>query len=249
MKPETRKALDAVLNQAAAEDHDRIMFKGLKQGYALCLADLAAELRSSGCEMFTAEGVMELIQAVSVKRPSGIPPATPAGHPLEVYVKDAMRTESRDFNAIVDRLCAKENTATPDVQMLRLLHFTLGLLTETGEFADGLKKYLFYGKPMDVRNLKEEFGDLNWYMAGLADTLNEMGVCTWAEALDANIRKLKTRYPNAFTETDALHRDVKRELDQVGKTDKGEDHASETHCTEPGGVAADEAKNTGQGGC
>jgi NTP pyrophosphatase (non-canonical NTP hydrolase) len=247
MKPETRKALEAVFDQAVTEDRDRIMLNGCKQGWALCLADMTAELRASGCRMFTDEGVMELIQAVSAKRPSSTTAATPATHPLALYVKDAMRTESRDFGAIIDRMCVTGEHAKPNVDMLRLLHFTLGLLTETGEFADGLKKCLFYGKPLDKTNLKEEFGDLNWYLAGLADVLDGMGVCTWPEALDANIRKLKARYPNLFTEQNALHRDVKRELNEVGEPKENKNNASQTNSTEPGKPSPDEAQDAGKG--
>lgn len=45
------------------------------------------------------------------------------------------------------------------------MHVMFGLRTETAEIEDALKKHRFYGKPLDVVNIKEEIGDLLWYIA------------------------------------------------------------------------------------
>lgn len=44
------------------------------------------------------------------------------------------------------------------------LHMYLGVYTEVGELLDAFKKYLVYGKPFDLVNVSEEFGDICWYM-------------------------------------------------------------------------------------
>lgn len=54
----------------------------------------------------------------------------------------------------------------------RLVHSALGLATEAGEVLDVLKKTLFYGKHLDVSNLREEISDLMWYVAILCDAMN-----------------------------------------------------------------------------
>jgi NTP pyrophosphatase (non-canonical NTP hydrolase) len=46
-----------------------------------------------------------------------------------------------------------------------LLHCVMGLSTEANELLDALKKSIFYGRELDVRNLKEEMGDIEYYMA------------------------------------------------------------------------------------
>ena len=73
------------------------------------------------------------------------------------YIKSAIKTESNDFEPIKNRLQSE--------QTIRLLHAGMGLSTESAEILDSLKKHIFYGKPLDEVNLKEEMGDLFWYLA------------------------------------------------------------------------------------
>lgn len=115
------------------------------------------------------------------------------------YVKNALVTESDNFEAISQRMGTQEN--------IRLLHAAIGLCTETGEIQDQLKKAVFYGKPLDKVNLAEELGDVFWYMAIMSDAL---GV-SFADIMAKNIAKLKTRYGSKFTENAALNRDIPAE--------------------------------------
>ena len=88
--------------------------------------------------------------------------------------------------------------------MMKLLHGALGLATESGELIDQLKKHLFYGKPLDVVNLKEEGGDAVWYVPVICDFLG----ISMQDMLKVNIEKLRIRYPERFTEDKALIRDL-----------------------------------------
>gem|GEM_PF-1860609 len=108
------------------------------------------------------------------------------------YQREALRTESGDLAAIAARLAVADPTQ-------RLLHAALGLASEAGEFADAIHRHVFYGQPLDFANLIEETGDLRWYTAIAASAL---GV-TLDEIDRANIAKLRTRFPEAFTETAA----------------------------------------------
>lgn len=83
-----------------------------------------------------------------------------------------------------------------------LLHALLGISSECGEFADALKKHIIYNQPLDKLNLKEEVGDLLWYIA-LASTWLDINI---EEAMQQNIDKLKLRYPEKFTELAAFVR-------------------------------------------
>ena len=115
------------------------------------------------------------------------------------YVENAIKTESVDFDKIKDRLSNKDT--------IRLLHAAMGASTETGEFVDMLKKHIFYGKDIDFVNAKEEIGDVLWYAAIAADVLKE----TMNNIMTVNIKKLKKRYPDKFTENDAINRDTDEE--------------------------------------
>jgi NTP pyrophosphatase (non-canonical NTP hydrolase) len=115
------------------------------------------------------------------------------------YIQNAIRTESTEFTAMNERLTSDGTK--------RLLHAGIGLSTEAGEFLDTLKKHIFYGKELDRVNLKEEMGDLFWYLAIACD---ELGV-EFEPLMETNIAKLKARYGEKFSEQKAEHRDLNHE--------------------------------------
>lgn len=110
------------------------------------------------------------------------------------YVKEAMRTDCEYDNALKTRCFS----------VVRLTHATLGIVSEAGEFADAIKKHVFANKPLDFVNLIEEIGDMFWYFAVVAD---EFGF-SFIDIMNANIAKLKLRYPEKFTEEDSANRNV-----------------------------------------
>jgi NTP pyrophosphatase (non-canonical NTP hydrolase) len=87
------------------------------------------------------------------------------------------------------------------------LHMILGMLTEVGELADIFKKDLAYNKKIDWINAKEELGDLMWYVANFCN-INNINL---EEILQTNIDKLRTRYPEKFTEENAINRNLEAE--------------------------------------
>lgn len=119
---------------------------------------------------------------------------------MDNFISDSMRTESSLFNKLVDKQ-GKQYDHT------RLIHAQMGMQTETAEFTDALKKSIFYGRPLDTTNLKEELGDLMWYMAIAMD---ELGTDFQTES-DRVIAKLKARYPEKFTTDNAEHRNLANE--------------------------------------
>lgn len=44
-------------------------------------------------------------------------------------------------------------------------HAGFGLMTEIGEILDTYKRHQFYKKPLDIKNLIEETGDVLWYLS------------------------------------------------------------------------------------
>lgn len=85
----------------------------------------------------------------------------------------------------------------------RLMMSAMGLAGEVGEVNDILKKHLWHGHNLDHEKLKIEIGDVAWYLTLLCNTL-EM---TLEEVLEANIQKLKRRYPAGFSSDASKNRE------------------------------------------
>jgi len=94
-----------------------------------------------------------------------------------------------------------------------LLHGAIGISTEAGEILDAFKKHLYYGKELDVINIKEEIGDIMWYVAILCRELD----LSMEDILQTNIDKLKARYPEKFSNYSAIHRDLQKEREILEK--------------------------------
>lgn len=77
----------------------------------------------------------------------------------------------------------------------RLSHGALGLSGEAGEVTDYIKKVIHHGKPFERSKLVDELGDVRWYLEHLAITV---GV-SMQEIEEANVYKLRRRYPNGFS--------------------------------------------------
>lgn len=90
--------------------------------------------------------------------------------------------------------------------LIRMIHASIGMSGETGEILDNLKKSMVYGKALDINNLKEECGDVLWYMAIFLHSLGS----SFEEVMTMNKEKLEKRYPTGFTEKDAMKRKDKQ---------------------------------------
>lgn len=88
-------------------------------------------------------------------------------------------------------------------------HCAYGLVTESGEIMDMFKKHKFYGRDFNMVNLKEELGDLLYYIHILCNEIDY----TVEQCRKDNIEKLAKRYPIKFE--DVLKRDVNTELNHI----------------------------------
>lgn len=118
---------------------------------------------------------------------------------MQDYIENVLKTESPVTPELVDRVSDKSN--------IRLLHAAIGMCTESGEFIDQLKKHIFYGKPLDKVNLKEEIQDTLYYI-GIA--MDELGTDFDKEQVK-NIAKLRARYGDKFTSEAAINRNLEKE--------------------------------------
>jgi len=104
-----------------------------------------------------------------------------------------------------------------------ILHGILGVATEGGEMLEALYAAYFEGKDFDKVNLLEESGDVMWYLALLLNK-PQPGV-TFEAVQHLNIDKLRKRYPDKFTNYDALNRNLEAEREVL------ERQPGDVHCT------------------
>ena len=88
-----------------------------------------------------------------------------------------------------------------------LINSVMGLCGESGEAIDIVKKWFAHGHELDKEHLKKELGDIAWYLAEAATALD----LTLEEILEANIEKLRKRYPEGFE----TKRSVDREKNDI----------------------------------
>ena len=75
-------------------------------------------------------------------------------------------------------------------EQANMWHMVTGIGGEAGEIIDCIKKHVIYQKPLDVENVKEELGDLLFYMSNLMQSVG----LSFKDVLQHNIDKLSVRY-------------------------------------------------------
>ena len=75
-------------------------------------------------------------------------------------------------------------------EQANMWHMVTGIGGEAGEIVDCIKKHVIYQKPLDIENIKEELGDLLFYMSNLMQSVG----LSFEEVLQHNIDKLSVRY-------------------------------------------------------
>ena len=83
-----------------------------------------------------------------------------------------------------------------------LINSVMGLCGESGEAIDMVKKWMAQGHELDKEHFAKELGDIAWYLAEAATAID----MPLEDILQANIDKLKKRYPEGFNTEKSLHR-------------------------------------------
>lgn len=83
-----------------------------------------------------------------------------------------------------------------------LIHMVLGISGEAGELLDAVKKSAIYRKPLDLENIVEELGDIEFFLQGLRDALG----ITKEATLEHNRAKLSKRYIDSYSDEQAQNR-------------------------------------------
>lgn len=114
-------------------------------------------------------------------------------------------SNEKDFAAMVARLSKPGDNIKDELtpKQAHLLHMAVGISGEAGELLDAVKKHAIYQKSLDVTNVVEELGDLEFFMEGLRQTI---GVSR-DEVLAKNVSKLSVRYHSGtYSNQQAQHR-------------------------------------------
>ncbi len=89
-----------------------------------------------------------------------------------------------------------------------LMHMVFGICGEAGELLDAVKKYVIYNKELDMDNIIEELGDIEFYMEGFRQELK----LNRGYVLLQNVKKLSERYSTGkYSDNQANERADKQE--------------------------------------
>jgi len=101
-------------------------------------------------------------------------------------------------------------------QAMRLDNAARGLAADAGEVCTAVMRHIEYGRELDVPNLLEEVGDCLWRLSQLCDAAG----ITLEMAMEANIQKLRVRYPDKYSEERAVEngRDRQAEAESLRRS-------------------------------
>lgn len=86
---------------------------------------------------------------------------------------------------------------------LLIVNGVMGLCGESGECIDLLKKSMFQGHELDKVHLAKELGDVAWYLAVSAYSIDY----DLERVLQMNVDKLRARYPDGFSAEHSQNRE------------------------------------------
>ena len=125
---------------------------------------------------------------------------------LDKYIDFVDQTTSRASQTTADYKERIEELVAAGCNLARLDTAASGLVAESGEFMEIVKKIKFQGKPYDDANkehLQKELGDIMWYVAQACIALD----VRLDEVIYLNTLKLAARYPTGeFTVEHSEHR-------------------------------------------
>ena len=121
------------------------------------------------------------------------------------FVDTTTSEASRKTNVLANRVLnlrgnfsSQAGEVTEEVQVARLMTAVIGMMAESGEFAEVVKKKIFQADTpfteAEIFHMKRELGDVLWYWCQGCMALG----FTPEEVMQENIKKLEQRYPNGF---------------------------------------------------
>jgi NTP pyrophosphatase (non-canonical NTP hydrolase) len=116
-----------------------------------------------------------------------------------------LKNKLEQDHAVMVRNLAKDGgdiikSLTPE--SAHLWHMASALCGEAGEVFDAIKKFVIYEKTLDINNVIEELGDIEFYLEGIRASLG----ITRLETLANNVLKLDQRYGEGYSNSAAQER-------------------------------------------
>ncbi|MDA8928934.1 nucleoside triphosphate pyrophosphohydrolase family protein [Gammaproteobacteria bacterium] len=133
------------------------------------------------------------------------------------FVDSCTSNASKHTDTMISRVEKLQGTVSvqgtereEEMQVARLLTSVIGMMAESGEFAEVVKKKIFQADTQftndEIFHMKRELGDVLWYWVQGCIALG----FTPDEVMDENIKKLESRYPNGF---EVIRSEVRKEGD------------------------------------
>ena len=127
---------------------------------------------------------------------NGVPEA------LSILVEAAEQLTLNEYMKLAERT-DRPTTGQPADKINGLRNASMGMVGESAETLEHMKKVLDQGHKIDEDKLIEEAGDTLWYIAKLARYCN----VTLEELAIRNINKLRKRYPQGFDSEKSVNRE------------------------------------------
>jgi len=107
-------------------------------------------------------------------------------------LKQDEKSDDESYSEFVSSIVKSGNVIAREMttENAHLMHMAIGISGEAGELLDAIKKVIIYGQDLDLVNVKEELGDLEFYIDGFRQGCG----LTRKEIIDGNIGKLSKRY-------------------------------------------------------
>lgn len=120
-----------------------------------------------------------------------------------------VKMKYKEFAEYVGHLTSQEFNV--NIDGLQLLHASMGLVIESAEALDLLKKHFAYGRPFNTNKFKDELADVFHYLTMANNMLGiDIGVL-----MNINKAKLDIRYPDGYSDEKANNRNTEAERKAV----------------------------------
>lgn len=110
--------------------------------------------------------------------------------------------DATTYQELAGRTLIEEPDFTITSDEVMIVWNAIGLAGEAGEVADLVKKGIFHQHGLDREKVKKELGDVLWYVAALCSKLD----LSLSEVMEANVEKLRARYPDGYSPAASLSR-------------------------------------------
>lgn len=149
--------------------------------------------------LITKEGAKEIIEVLKAQK-------EPISETAQYEIVNQYQQEMQQIAKIIPH------------EPLQQLRGPVGILKELGELTDTVYRVIYYGDQLDeakIANVKEELGDILWYLSDCAATFG----FDLSDIFLHNLTKLRKRYPKGhFTKEDQeLRADKDGESDSIKK--------------------------------